>query len=205
MSRSSASQTGKLSTREELLRWAQELLQCKGLSGFSFQDLADHLKIKKASIHYYFPTKQDLVEAIIENYHQTFSQWEKSVEDQSAVEKWNSLIRLFRKTVLEEKKLCPSGALIPEVATLPKEVRKKLCHFQIEQRNWIEAMIRQGQSEESFSPHLRPKTTALVIGATIQGSLQIARLHDSPEVFEAAMKEIHHLLRASSRRKLSSQ
>lgn len=191
MAETSASGT----TREELLKWAQEFLQSRGAAGFSFQDLADRLKIRKASIHYHFRTKNELIKVLIENYRSSFHDWANSVEELPASRKWVGFVGLFREFIRDKRRLCPSGALSLEISSFPAPLRRKLCDFQVEQRQWIEKMILQAQKEGFFQDHLHPRAAALLIGSAIQGSLQIAKLHDSPAVFEKTMEELEGLLR----------
>lgn len=187
--------TASRTTREELLKWAQEFLQSRGAAGFSFQDLADRLKIKKASIHYHFRTKNELFKVLIEQYHSSFHDWTTSVEDLPAAAKWQGFIELFRQFTQDKRRICPSGAMSLEIASFPASLRQKLCDFQIEQRIWIEKMILQGQKEGFFHDRIHPRAAAILIGSAIQGSLQIAKLHDSPVVFEKALGELESLLK----------
>lgn len=191
MKETSASKT----TREELLKWAQEFLQSRGPAGFSFQDLADRLKIKKASIHYHFKTKNELFKVLIEKYRSSFLTWTESVESLSAPGKWQGFVELYRRFIQDKRRLCPSGAMSLELSELPAPLRQQLCDFQIEQRVWIEKMILQGQKEGFFMDQIHPRSAAILIGSALQGSLQIAKLHDSPVVFEKVMSELETLLK----------
>ena len=60
-------------TRRELLDLAETLVRTRGYNGFSYRDLAEQIGIKTASIHYHFPTKGDLGEALIENEREVFA------------------------------------------------------------------------------------------------------------------------------------
>ena len=46
-------------TAEQILDLAETLIQTRGYSAFSYQDIADSLGIRKASIHYHFPSKTE--------------------------------------------------------------------------------------------------------------------------------------------------
>ena len=46
----------KSETAEQILDLAETLIQTRGYSAFSYQDIADSLGIRKASIHYHFPS-----------------------------------------------------------------------------------------------------------------------------------------------------
>lgn len=52
--------------RTELLRAGYDLLGREGLEAFSARALALHLKVNHATIHYYFPTRKDLLCGIAE-------------------------------------------------------------------------------------------------------------------------------------------
>jgi len=53
-------------TKEKLLETAYGLVQQKGINGMSYRDLSEALGIRKASIHYHLPKKEDMVEALID-------------------------------------------------------------------------------------------------------------------------------------------
>src|SRR6185295_2042375 len=55
-------------TAEQILDLAETLIQTRGYSAFSYQDIADSLGIRKASIHYHFPSKTDLGIAVVDRY-----------------------------------------------------------------------------------------------------------------------------------------
>ena len=55
-------------TAEEILDIAEMLIQTRGYSAFSYQDIATRLDIRKASIHYHFQTKSALGAAVVERY-----------------------------------------------------------------------------------------------------------------------------------------
>src|SRR3974390_2000756 len=59
-------------TAEQILDLAETLIQTRGYSAFSYQDIADSLGIRKASIHYYFPSKADLGVAVVDRYADRF-------------------------------------------------------------------------------------------------------------------------------------
>ena len=52
--------------KEQILEVATELVQTRGYSAFSYQDLSDRLGITKASIHHHFPSKEEIYKAAIQ-------------------------------------------------------------------------------------------------------------------------------------------
>ena len=45
-------------TRSQILDIAQNLIQKNGVNAMSYDDISKAISIRKASIHYYFPTKE---------------------------------------------------------------------------------------------------------------------------------------------------
>ena len=54
--------------RDEITALATQAVQRSGLHSVSFRQLADEIGIKSSSVHYHFPTKPDLAEALIKDY-----------------------------------------------------------------------------------------------------------------------------------------
>ncbi|MDA0268923.1 MAG: helix-turn-helix domain containing protein, partial [Cyanobacteria bacterium] len=59
-------------TAQQILDVAQILVRQRGYSAFSYADISDRVGIRKASIHYHFPSKDELVRALVMRYRQTF-------------------------------------------------------------------------------------------------------------------------------------
>ena len=59
-------------TGEQILDRAEALIQTRGYSAFSYQDISEALGIRKASIHYHFPSKTDLGIAVVDRYVERF-------------------------------------------------------------------------------------------------------------------------------------
>ncbi len=56
------------SVREQLIEHALVLIRRRGFNGFSYRDLAELVGVKTSSIHYYFPSKDDLVLEAVREY-----------------------------------------------------------------------------------------------------------------------------------------
>jgi TetR/AcrR family transcriptional regulator, transcriptional repressor for nem operon len=61
-------------TKTPIMDAAQELIQRVGANAMSYQQISDTVGIRKASIHYYFPAKEDLIQALLERYSKFFLQ-----------------------------------------------------------------------------------------------------------------------------------
>lgn len=82
MAARSRSRQASSATRERILDAAIELFWTEGYGGAGLRDIADLAAINVASIYHYFPSKQDLLVAIIQQtYQQSLDQAERAVAD----------------------------------------------------------------------------------------------------------------------------
>ena len=65
-------QPERTDTAVRILDVAERLVQVHGFNGFSYADIAADLQITKAALHYHFPGKAELGEALIVRYAERF-------------------------------------------------------------------------------------------------------------------------------------
>src|SRR5574342_732743 len=80
-----------------ILDIAERLAQTKGFNGFSYADIAAELGVTKASLHYHFPSKEQLGRALIERYEAVFGAALESIDRQAATppEKLRQYVGLY--------------------------------------------------------------------------------------------------------------
>src|SRR5580765_2103628 len=109
-------------TRPRILDAAQDLIQRLGANAISYQHISDEVGIRKASIHHHFPSKEDLVEALIRRYTEYFGGVVERIlaSDASATEKPRKYCALFEATLKQgdRDRACPCAMLGAELATL---------------------------------------------------------------------------------------
>src|SRR3954467_10653089 len=88
----SATKESSPPTADRILDVAQELLQTRGYNAISYQDIADRIGIRKASIHHHFPNKSDLAQALVRRYRQRWDAFLKEI-DTSNAGPWSKLER----------------------------------------------------------------------------------------------------------------
>jgi AcrR family transcriptional regulator len=54
--------------KTEIMDAAERRMQAGGFGGFSFREIAADVGIKSSSVHYHFPTKEDLAAAVIRRW-----------------------------------------------------------------------------------------------------------------------------------------
>lgn len=172
--------TKNKSTRDKLVSFAQHLIQARGYNGFSYRDLADMIGLKSASIHYYFPQKEDLLLAAIGDYR---TRWGAKVlsmpDDLSAAEKLWRYFRMYVDAICSADGLCLGGTLAADFVFLPEAIRKTLQDFYLANENWLATIMEQGNRDGSLLPQAKPQSAARALYSAIQGALISARLFDN--------------------------
>ena len=73
------------STADEILRCARSLIIGGGYNGFSYADISGVVGIRKASIHHHFPSKIDLVRAVLQRHDEEAAAGEAASRGSSPV------------------------------------------------------------------------------------------------------------------------
>ena len=171
---------------ERVLDAAESLLQQRGYSGFSVDDVARQVGIRKPSVHHHFATKADLVTTVVQRYAHRFEAALADIESQAAAApgRLNAYAGLFARTFADERRLCVCGMLGAESDALPAEVVLGVERFFAANVEWLARVIAHGQR----AGLLRRKPAALELAAAYFGALEGAmvvgrgmRTADGPE------------------------
>lgn len=172
-------------TAQEILKLGQHYLQTVGFNGFSFQDIANDLKIQKASLYYHFKSKEEMGVSLIEGYQKAFEDWAKSRQDYPTVAKLKSYFKLFLYLYQNnDSKICPIGALCVDYHTLPKSMQKTLKAFHQMQKDWLLKLLTDGKKEKVFQLDHSPELVADLILSQTQGVLQLSRLNGNDKLLK---------------------
>jgi len=172
-------------TRTQIVRHAQRLIQERGYNGFSYRDLAALIGIKTSSIHYYFPQKEDLLLAVVQQYHSRWHAAMRNIDpDLRADAKLRAYVDVHRHAFCGTERICLGASLAADVASLPDCVRQALQDFFTANENWLAALLEQGAREGSLRVPGDARTAARALFAALQGSLIGARLFKNSERVE---------------------
>src|SRR4051794_19574323 len=107
-------------TATKILDVAERLVQARGFNGFSYADVADELQISKAALHYHFPGKAELGEALMDRYGSRFATAlvDVGAREPNAHAKLQAYARLYAD-VFQDERMCLCGMLAADYATLP--------------------------------------------------------------------------------------
>lgn len=181
-------------TKQQIIDEASRLIQTRGYHAFSYQDISKKVGIKTASIHYYFPTKSDLVVAVV-GHHTTLMQQNLNdfVQNNSMKikEKITSLCSsILTATYLSEEKMCLGGMLAIDVLTLEAPVQRAVCGLLQVIDGALVQLLQEGIAKQEFRADLNVKAEATALLAAIEGTLLLARLFKDDKKFTDVMEVI---------------
>jgi len=170
-------QGNALETRDRIVALAQQLIQERGVNGFSYRDLADAIGIKTASIHYYFPQKDDLLLAVMQAYH---AKWRTLVDGLAAQPTGAAELRAYLTRRAEAygtgTRVCLGAAMAADIASLPASVRAAVQAFYLANEAWLTRVLKRGREDGSLIVTGDIAQTARAIYDALQGGLLSARL-----------------------------
>jgi TetR/AcrR family transcriptional regulator, transcriptional repressor for nem operon len=180
-------QRGTGDTASRVLDIAERLVQSRGFNGFSYADVASELRISKASLHYHFPGKAELGEALIGRYASRFAEALETIDRRGgdAPAKLEAYARIYAE-VLRDRRMCLCGMLAADYDTLPKPMRDAVIRFFDDNEAWLTIVLEQGHEQGTlrFSGSAGEAAQALVSG--LEGALLIARPYGDLGRFQAA-------------------
>ena len=165
-------------TADQILDLAETLIQTRGYSAFSYQDIADSLGIRKASIHYHFASKAELGVAVVDRYIERFGAALVAIADddkQSSMAMLDFYVQPYLQFASTPDRVCLSGALAGEMMALSPEVRARVDHFFKTHQVWLTKILKRGVARGEFrlaAP--APKVARFIFGA-LQGALLVKR------------------------------
>jgi TetR/AcrR family transcriptional regulator, transcriptional repressor for nem operon len=183
-----------------ILDVAEKLAQTRGYNGFSYADIAAHLGVTKASLHYHFRSKAELGRALIERYGRIFGAALAAIDRQTQAPeaKLRRYVELYH-SVLSNERMCLCGMLAAEYATLPKPMQEGLKRFFDANERWLSTVLEEGLRTQAFAFKRSAKERAWLILGALEGAMLVARSYGEPRRFMAAAASVLADLRARRR------
>ncbi|AUC99990.1 TetR family transcriptional regulator [Bradyrhizobium sp. SK17] len=179
------------STSEQILDVAQALIVAGGYNGFSYADIADAVGIRKASIHHHFPTKAELVAALVDRYRQQTALGLKALQAQSPApaDHLRSYVNFWQACIQDATlPVCVCAMLAGEMPMLPEEVATRVrAHFH-DLAGWLTSVLQAGAEQRLLLLDKRPEEEAQMLMASVHGAMLSARAFDDPAAFAAIVK-----------------
>lgn len=177
-------------TAHRVLDVAEYYTQTRGFNAFSYKDIQNEVGVKTSSIHYYFPTKQDLAFNMIERYMERFQGLLKNIAqtNKSGLKQLRTLASIY-VDIVKQGKFCICGMIASEISTMPDFVNRKLNDFFYMTEKWVADAIEFGKEQGDFKSSVNAKSAASHFLAMLEGGMLIARAQKRPEYLEAIIMD----------------
>jgi TetR/AcrR family transcriptional regulator, transcriptional repressor for nem operon len=178
-------------TAERVLDIAERLTQIRGFNNFSYADIATELGITKASLHYHYPGKAELGQALITRYADRFDQALDDIDRDlpNAHAKLEAYADLYAG-VLRNERMCMCGVLAAEYPTLPAAMQSEVVRFFDENQRWLAKLLEEGRSDGTLAFRGQPDDVAQGILSTLEGAMLVARPYGDLARFDAAARQL---------------
>jgi len=156
--------------REMILDATERRVRQAGYNGFSFRDIATDVGIKSSSVHYHFPGKELLVDAIAERYVERTRVFLGDPAGMAADAAVGRVAALFLKANETDGLMCLCGVLGAESAGIPLVLRPRVSSFFTLLIDWLASAL--AGTGASLTPN--------EVVAQLEGGMMVSRTLDDP-------------------------
>jgi AcrR family transcriptional regulator len=180
-------------TRTRLILTAMQLFWEKGYNSTSIADVLQTAKVNSGSLYHFFPSKTDLLAAVLDLYHDGIRSmllepaW-AGVDD--PIERIFALLARYRRSLVDTDCFygCPIGSLALELHEPDEPVRERLAkNFSA----WIEAIDECLQAAKlKVSGAAERRELAQFVLTTMEGAVMQARTFRDVAYFDASVRQL---------------
>ncbi len=185
--------TAKADTRSRLVEAARDLFLRQGYAATGVAQILREADAKSGSLYYFFPTKEDLLLAVLEWYKANL--WPEVITPvferiSDPIERVFGILDGYRQMMMytECSQGCPIGNLALELADTHPAARQLLAqNF----ANWRDA-VKQcfDDAADRLPEHVNTEQLATFILTNMEGAVMLARTFRSLEPYDAAVTQI---------------
>lgn len=155
-----------------------------GFDAVSFRDLAAEVGIKSASVHYHFPQKGDLGEALVNRYTGRVLEFLGDPSALSMSKATDRLTELYTDAITNGGSVCLCCILGAEAQTLPEAVAQAVQAFFESIIGWLKTAYKNSTSDKTME-----SLAAFVVGS-LQGAMTLAIATGDHAYFRAAVDRV---------------
>jgi AcrR family transcriptional regulator len=183
----------KLETRERLVEIARRLFHEQGYTATGIAQILDAAEARSGSLYYFFPTKEDLLLAVLEKYKMMLSPMVvQPVFDRvhDPIERIFGILDGYRRQLIATKYQfgCPIGNLALELTNSHPSARALIAENFTGWRKAIEQCLADAAGRLPRS--LDHKQLALFVLTTMEGAVMLARSYHSIEPYDVAVTQL---------------
>jgi len=153
----------------EIIEAAAQVFAERGYHGATTQDIADVLKIRQASLYYYFPSKEVALELVCMRGVEGFYETEKAIADGpgTATERLSGLIRAHISPLLDRNNFVK--VFLTQRQFLPAQSRRRVGKVSRAVEAIFEGVLKEGQRNGEFRTDFDTRLATLSILSIVNG------------------------------------
>lgn len=175
-------------TRDQIIELADELIRRKGFNAFSYTDISVPLDIRNAAVHYYFPSKSDLGEAVIEAELERIALYRRQYGDLPGDEQLKELVCIFHQNN-KLHLICLMGSLTPDYDTFGDPLRQKVKEMCTNVLDWVTDSLEKAREAGRLRFEGTATDRALLVISALLSSLLLARVIGG-NIFERMLDQL---------------
>lgn len=168
--------TERSDTGNRVLGIAERHLMRRGYHAFSFGDIAKELGIKPAAIHYYHPTKPDLVNAVIRAYGARFEAWVWATRQDPPADRLAGYFEIGR-LVAADGRVCPLSMVVAQQEAIPEEVMAEVRVLHARILDFYVQTLESARAEGTVHFEGSAEEEGMLVACTLIGAQLAARLN----------------------------
>ena len=177
-------------TRDRLIDAARELFWLQGYEATSVAEILKKAEVNSGSLYHYFPSKEELLLAVLENYKEML--WPMVIEPafqqvSDPMERIFAILEGYRRGLLYTVFTggCPIGNLAIEVGDHHPEARKRIAENFDGWVDWIRRCL--DEAGERLPAHVDRQQLAQFVLTVMEGAVMQSRAHTSIAPFDGAV------------------
>ncbi|MEP1142406.1 MAG: TetR/AcrR family transcriptional regulator [Henriciella sp.] len=169
------------------MKAAEKRVRAAGFTEMSFRDVANDVGIKSASVHYHFPTKADLGEALVEGYASRFEQRLNEIDKTNLLGALSDFIGLYDEALVLNEAICLCAVLGAEAIGLPDTVTDRTRRFFAMNLDWLGDLFAAYGIKDEVA-------LASVIVTALEGAMIVASTSQDRHIFDQVSRKLSELV-----------
>ena len=166
------------STKDSIVLLGDELIRKKGYNAFSYADISKQLQVKNAAIHYHYPSKSDLAEAVVDWHTDSFNRFTEKASTRNEADQIKMFLNFYASIQLSGK-LCVIGSFATDWNSMEDAIQTKVTDFTKNVLNWITNTLDAGKQKNLLTFSTPANIEALKILTNMCAGTQLARITGS--------------------------
>jgi len=182
---------------EELVSAASDLIAERGFEGLRTRDVAAAAGVTVATLHYYFPTKEQLIRAVMTSAMEQFRKRRTNIPDVPLRESRADLRGVLQARQHQMRKTPKLFIVLLELTTRASRdpaIKAIMRESDVNWRESISSHLREGVEKGQFRPDLDVPAAAIFLEALTRGRSMLAMVNPDALLDERVDTEIERWL-----------